>query len=114
MIASDKKTHRGCAGLSSLELGIVSLVLWLGGVTCREGSAQVGISVTTRSTQAARWDSQTRRGWTYLCIFIDVDRVVHADGLGTEDFTVSLEAVQLEQAGSRQQLRGQERGYLRS
>lgn len=100
MIASDKKTHRGCAGLSSLELGIVSLVLWLGGVTCREGSAHEGFSVTTRSTQAAHWDSQTRRGWIYLCIFIDADRVVHADGLGTEDFTVSLEAVQLEQAGS--------------
>lgn len=55
-----------------------------------------------------------RQFGTYLCIFIDVNRVLHADRLGTEDFTVSLEAIQLKQAGSRQQLLGQERSYLRS
>lgn len=36
----------------------------------------------------------------YLCIFIDINRVLQANHLGTEDFTVSLEAVQLKQAGS--------------
>lgn len=113
MTASDKKTHRGCAGLSCLELGIISLLLWLGESYLQRGGPPRDFSYHQEHTGCSL-GFLNQGGWIYLCIFIDVDRVVHADGLGTEDFTVSLEAVQLEQAGSRQQLWGQERGYLRS
>lgn len=46
-----------------------------------------------------------RRG-THLGVLVGVHGTLHAEGLRAQDLAVSLQGIQLEQAGSRQQLGG--------